>query len=117
MGRADAVTTTAAPGTYIVPADVVSGLGDGNTLAGARRLDDMVGQAGAGYERGGPVGPGTYGGGVPVHLSGGEYGIPPHVVAGLGGGSVDRGADRLDRLVAMVRASSAQRMRNALPPK
>lgn len=32
------------PGEYIVPADVVSGLGDGNTQAGAAQLDQMMGR-------------------------------------------------------------------------
>ena len=30
------------PGEFIVPADVVSGLGDGDTSAGADELDDMM---------------------------------------------------------------------------
>jgi hypothetical protein len=30
------------PGEYIVPADVVSGIGDGSSDAGARELDDMM---------------------------------------------------------------------------
>lgn len=31
-------------GEFVIPADVVSGLGDGSTEAGARRLEDMMGQ-------------------------------------------------------------------------
>lgn len=31
-------------GEYVIPADVVSGMGNGSTGAGARRLDDMVGK-------------------------------------------------------------------------
>ena len=32
----------ASPGEYIVPADVVSGLGDGSTDAGVQELDGML---------------------------------------------------------------------------
>lgn len=40
-GRADSVNTTAPGGAYVLPADVVSGLGEGNSLAGARVADAM----------------------------------------------------------------------------
>lgn len=42
MGRADAVSTTAPAGAYILPADVISGLGEGNSLAGARAVEEML---------------------------------------------------------------------------
>jgi hypothetical protein len=41
-------------GEYVVPADVVSGLGNGSTEAGARQLEDMVGRTR--MARGGIVG-------------------------------------------------------------
>lgn len=42
-GRADSVKTQAPPGSYIIPADVVAGLGEGNTLAGARVMQSILG--------------------------------------------------------------------------
>jgi hypothetical protein len=41
-GRADAISGTAPAGSYVLPADVVSGLGEGNSLAGARAVEEML---------------------------------------------------------------------------
>lgn len=41
-GRADALKTTAPAGSYVLPADVVAGLGQGNSLAGARATQEML---------------------------------------------------------------------------
>ena len=41
-GRADAIRTTAPAGAYVLPADVVSGLGQGNSLAGAAAVQRMI---------------------------------------------------------------------------
>lgn len=43
-GRADTLKASVDPESYIIPADVVSALGDGNTSAGADVLDGMFGQ-------------------------------------------------------------------------
>jgi hypothetical protein len=54
-GRTDRIPIRARPGSFVLPADVVSGLGQGNTLAGAK----MWGQAIA--HSAGPYGAGTAG--------------------------------------------------------
>src|SRR6185437_13693679 len=41
-GQADAVKTQAPPGSFVVPAEVVAGLGQGNTLAGARVMQTIL---------------------------------------------------------------------------
>lgn len=41
-GRTDKIPMSPAAGSYVIPADVVSGLGQGSTLAGARALDEML---------------------------------------------------------------------------
>ena len=41
-GRADTILGTAPAGSYVLPADVVSGLGEGNSLAGARAVEEML---------------------------------------------------------------------------
>lgn len=43
-GRDDDVTIQASQGEYVIPADVVAALGDGNTEAGAKALDSWVQQ-------------------------------------------------------------------------
>lgn len=41
-GRTDHIPTSVAADSFIIPADVVSGVGEGNTLAGARLLQDFL---------------------------------------------------------------------------
>ena len=67
MGRADAHRTFVPSGSYVIPADVVSGRGQGNTIAGAGALHQMFGM-------GGPYGAGKagpYGGGA-AHFKAGK---------------------------------------------
>ena len=42
-GRTDTINTNVPTGAYVIPADVVSGLGEGNTLAGSAVIDRMFG--------------------------------------------------------------------------
>ena len=117
-GRGDRVRATLRKGSYVVPADVVSGLGQGNTDAGSAVLGQAVGGHGVGdaeeYASGGIAGDED---GVPVLLSGGEYAMTPQEVAAIGGGSHARGADVLDRLVQSVRRSTAATMQQLPGPK
>ena len=108
-GRADAVHTNVPAHTYIIPADVVSGLGDGNSAAGGAILDRIVKHA--------PKMPPTHRQLVSVRLSGGEYRIPPEVVIGVGRGDPKKGADHFDRLVKMVRTKTVSAINHQKPPK
>lgn len=107
-GRADSVNTTAPGGSYVLPADVVAGLGEGNSLAGARVADAMFssGPYGTSLPRGSgrsgaPRPPPAFresaatggairlfkGGvadGTPVMLSDGEYVVSPAFCEKLG---------------------------------
>jgi hypothetical protein len=97
-GRTDAHATHVPSGSYVVPADIVSGRGQGNTIAGANSLQHMFkmgpyGSApgkighGAGAPRPPKIGKFASGGGksgdanvgtpVRVNLAGGEVVIPP----------------------------------------
>lgn len=105
LGRADAIATTAPSGSHIIPADVVSGLGEGNSLAGAAVIDRMLSTGpwgtrlphpgGRGHSMPHPPPPARYetrGGGVdadrhepvPVMLSHGEYQVGPEHVEAIG---------------------------------
>lgn len=55
-GRADAHRTFVPSGSYVIPADVVSGRGEGNTLNGANVLQHMFGMGPYGSSGGGPYG-------------------------------------------------------------
>jgi hypothetical protein len=110
-GRADALRTSAPGGSYVIPADVVSGIGQGNSAAGARFLKEAFSS--------GPWGtPLRAAGGsvpaVPVMLSDGEYVVSPEDVARLGGGSMKKGHQVLDHFVESQRKKHIKKLK-ALP--
>lgn len=104
-------------GNFIIPADVVSHLGDGNTDEGHRRIQRA--EAHIRYACGGSIG---YANGgqiadpqaVPVALSPGEHEVPADVVSMLGKGSNRAGANQLHAMINHVRAHKAKK---GLPPK
>ena len=107
-GRADALPMHVPAGGYVVPADVVGGLGEGNTMAGAKRLRQMM-PAAAPHLAGG--------GTVPVRLSAGEFYIHPAHVAALGGGDRKAGSDKLDEMVGHVRRINARQIASLPAPR
>lgn len=88
MGRADLHRTSVPSGSYVIPADVVSGRGQGNTLAGAGALHSMFGMKGPfGEGRSGPYG--MPGGGFKAGRSAMRMPKPPKmesIMAASGGG-------------------------------
>jgi hypothetical protein len=136
-GRADALHTQAPGGSYILPADVVAGLGEGNSLAGARVVDTMlrtgphgIPQAPARGGHGPPSAPrlGSFqakGGGVqgqvsgtptPVALSHGEYVVMPEHVVRIGGGDLKRGHRILDQWVQLERKRQIAKLKKLPGP-
>ena len=122
----------------MLPADVVAGLGDGNSLAGARVMDEILrsGPHGTPMERsargmGPPRAPsvprdagfaragGVHGGSVkptPVKLSHGEIVISPEHVRMIGGGDEEKGHEAIDRFILAVRKRYAEKLRRLPPP-
>lgn len=115
-GRTDRLPITVAPHSYIVPADVVSGFGQGNTQAGANMLNQIFsGHVGAARKAaGGAV---LQNGMVPIIAAGGEYVIHPKVVESVGGGDADRGHEILDKMVRARRKLVAQQLMSLPGPK
>lgn len=121
-GRADLVPARLRRGSYIIPADVVSGIGEGNTLAGARLLHTTLPKAAEMASRGEVA---LAAGGmadddaddIEVRLSGGEYQVAPDQVLEIGGGDVSEGAKALDALVQAVRSHTKQTIDRMPPPK
>lgn len=128
-GRTDHLPISVPAGSYVLPADVVSSLGEHNTLAGFKILDAMFkGPYGAPMPKAGGRGPGiptapmaqrAAGGRSPVDIvaAGGEYVIPPEVVAAIGGGDMDRGHDILDVFVKAARKRSIKTLKGLPGPK
>lgn len=123
-GRSDKLNKRVKNGGYILPADVVSSLGDGNTMAGSSILDSMIKKPPKSHKMRKPKTPNTAsklrfsdGGHVDVKVSGGEYFIPPEHIMGLGGGDIGMGHDILDKFVMNVRKNAVNKMSNLPGPK
>jgi len=106
-GRTDHLPINVPSGAYVIPADIVSALGEGNTMAGFKDLNDMFGeQTVQGDEQ--PV---------EVVVAGGEYIISPHSVQDIGGGDMDVGHDELDKFVKMKRAETVKTLKELPGPR
>lgn len=139
-GRTDRINVNAKPNSYVIPADVVSGIGQGNTLAGGRIFDAMLkqgpyGSAAAGAMRGGRGNvpkapkPGRFAEGgladgaeaadedVPIIVAGGEYHVEPEIVAALGGGDPAKGHKILDQMVLTIRKQVIKELKSLPGPK
>lgn len=105
-GRTDMLEISVPSGAYVLPADIVSALGEGNTLAGTQILEEMFPPVSPGE---GEIAPP-----VPIIAAGGEYVIAPDQVAALAGGDIDQGHDLLDGFVKDIRADLVKTLK-ALP--
>lgn len=138
-GRTDRLPLKVKSGSYVIPASVVSGLGEGNTSAGVDKINKLfkMGPYGAATGKiatphvnyGKPIrdikalrpmraAGGDVGDREPVKIvaAGGEVVIPPHIVQNLGGGDMNHGHDILDHLVKHVRKQTINDMKNEKPP-
>ena len=145
-GRTDLIHAQPPSGGFVVPADVVSGTGEGNSTAGAAILQKAFsvgpfgvplppGRHGAGVgmpkppapfsgsymapaaKRGGKAKGDDTGSPTPILAAGGEYIIPPEVVAAWGGGDLKKGHDLLDAWVMDTRKKIAKEMLALPAPK
>lgn len=127
-GRTDHIPLTVPSNSYVLPADVVSGVpgAEGNTLSGHRILDKMFHVAPYGASSSDPYGSGSHranGGAAskghePVEIvaAGGEYVVSPDAVARIGGGDVKRGHAILDAFVKGVREKNIKTLKKLPGP-
>ena len=109
-GRTDHLPVHVASGSYVIPADIISGMGEGNTAAGfkvAKRI--FAAPAGMGHNM--QAGPTEA---VPVVVAGGEYILTPAEVVHIGEGSLEDGHRTLDEFVKEYRAKTVKTL-EALP--
>jgi hypothetical protein len=98
-GRTDHLPMHVPSGSYVIPADIVSSLGEGNTMAGYRAVKMMFRDAAKGaYAAGGGVGEP-----VPIVAAGGEYVLSPDEVIWAGRGDLDAGHRALDNWITGTR--------------
>jgi len=146
-GRTDHLPMHVASGSYVIPADIISAMGEGNSMAGFKVAKDIFGQsfygqkgAGSGKPYGGKGAPYggnglPYGGGdlpysmephkaaggetatVPIVAAGGEYVVPPEDVVHIGKGDLDYGHQILDEFVKRFRAKTIKTLKALPGPK
>lgn len=134
-GRTDHLPVHVPSGSYVIPADIVSAVGEGNTMAGFSQMKRKFGGTpyGGGSmpygASGGPYGepmPGHAAGGhieehedegVPVVVAGGEFVIDPHKVREIGDGDLDAGHKALDEFVTRMRAETIKTLKHLPGPK
>lgn len=131
-GRTDHLPMNVASGSYVLPADIISGFGEGNTMAGfkiARRMfsshpyfqegKQPYTQQAQPYAEGKPYHARAAGGAAPVEIvaAGGEYVISPDDVTSLGGGDIDHGHEILDEFVKGYRQHLIKTLQKLPGPK
>lgn len=138
-GRTDHLPINVPSGSYVLPADHVSHLGQGNSLSGGKVLDHMFGlhppatahmhaniprppALNTHFARGGSV----EGRPVPIIVAGGEYLLHPEHVRKAdeivnklppGTGDLKRGHDHLDKWVVEERKKHVKMLNKLPPPK
>lgn len=126
-GRSDKLGLGAKPGSFVVPADVVSAAGQGNSQAGMKVLDGMFksGPYGSHLPRGGARSatprrgkPNKYadGGIVPIAVSGGEYILQPEDIEATFG-DLDTGHQALENFVKDLRGDYIKTLRSLPGPR
>jgi hypothetical protein len=131
-GRTDHLPMHVKSGSYVIPADIISAMGEGNTMAGfktAKRIfggtpyagkKGMYGQGSTPY---GATMPRAAGGEtegvnlVPIVAAGGEYVISPEEVIMIGNGDLDFGHKILDHFVKKMRAKTINTLKKLPGPK
>ena len=95
-----------AKGGFVVPADVVSALGNGSTDAGLRTLQAKMGAVNPIKGNGDGLSdsiPTNIDGKQPARVADGEAYIPPETVAKIGGGDPKKGAKKLYAMMDKIR--------------
>ena len=139
-GRTDHLPSQVPNGSFVLPADIVSGLGEGNTEAGfkiAKRMFEGAHREFGGLPYAGENGPYGQGGGLPyaikghasggdveadqqavrVAVAGGEHVLAPHEVAFAGLGDTEAGHKALEAFVLRQRAKLIKTLKGLPGPK
>lgn len=133
-GRTDHLRVKAKPGSFVLPADTVSHLGQGNTANGTAVLDKMMKTGPYGIHAPKPSARNAIpkppkppkmpayadGGDVPptdILAAGGEYIIPAEKVAEIGGGDMDKGTAILNEFVKSIRQDAIKHLKSLPGPE
>lgn len=106
-GRTDDLEINVPPESFVVPADIVSSIGQGNTEAGFKVLEQMFPEQ--------PVQRAS-GGDVPIVAAGGEFIVHPEHVKRIGGGDVKKGHRELEKFVKTIRSRTIKALKKLPGP-
>jgi len=106
-GRTDHLPINVPSGAYVIPADIISGFGEGNTMAGFQIANNVFGVQNKTPED------------QPTEIvaAGGEYVITPFNVTRIGGGDLDNGHKTLDGFVTTYRDKLIKTLKGLPGPK
>lgn len=131
-GRTDHLPCQVPSGSYVIPADIISSMGEGNTIAGFKQMRRIFegdpytgetqpyGQATSPYNEPLPRSTGGSahdGATVPVVVAGGEYVLSPEQVRRVGHGDMDLGHRVLDEFVKRMRNDTIKTLKGLPGPK
>ena len=142
-GRTDHLPMHVPSGSYVIPADIISAMGEGNTMAGFKKARIIFGGtpytgktqpyggiSGAPYgvtggpygAQGGPYSPPKRAEGgevppVPIIAAGGEYVLSPEQVRAVGDGDIELGHRVLDAFIKKMRAETINTLKKLPGPK
>lgn len=144
-GRTDHLPMHVPSGSYVIPADIISAMGEGNTMAGFKQVKriftgtpygagkppygvsmaspykgsaPVYGEPGGPYEADMPhKAAGGPSGPVPIVAAGGEYVLSPEEVMIAGDGDLDRGHRVLDDWVKTMRQKTIKTLQKLPGPK
>jgi len=131
-GRTDHLPMNVDSGSYVIPADIISAMGEGNTMAGFKVARKMFSSqpymqndkqpyspSPSPYAEGKPYGARASGGASPVEIvaAGGEYVIKPDDVVKIGNGDMDHGHEVLDHFVKQYRKRTIETLKKLPGPK
>lgn len=143
-GRTDNHAARVASNSYVLPAQHVASMGQGNSVAGLAAANSLFGRSGpygaglakiphgpgaprpprpmkalytgGGYSEGGSRGDNSGYETVPVNVAGGEYIIHPEVVKAIGNGNLKHGHAILDAYVMHERKKDIKTIQKLPPP-
>jgi hypothetical protein len=116
-GRADTIPMSVPAGSFVMPSDIPSALGQGNSQNDGDILRRMFSSGPGGlplaHKRPGYA----QGGYVPIQASGGEFVIAPDVVKDVGHGDLNAGHKVLTAFVLKTRKAHIEQLKRLKAPK
>ena len=116
-GRTDKLPISVKAGSYVIPSDIVSAIGDGNSAAGNAAMNYLIGHVTQNAQLGNAPQLAADGAEIPIIAAGGEYVVDPAAVAHIGGGNLEKGHNLLDKFVREIRKLHIKTLRNLPGPK